>query len=153
MEDVNKEKKPVDDVQEEVINKLEKIYEDDEIVLLAAPDDIELEQLILNILQEKRMKFKELKEVFSATAGEDRLRRALLKLLEENRIFELPDGSYTANPEELAKFQEEEVPQTTEEEIEAIEDILGTEEEAEEEAIDEELEELEALEELDEDEI
>lgn len=78
MEDVNKEKKPVDDVQEEVINKLEKIYEDDEIVLLAAPDDIELEQLILNILQEKRMKFKELKEVFSATAGEDRLRRALL---------------------------------------------------------------------------
>lgn len=113
----------VEETQEEVIENLEKLYEDDEIVVLAAPDDAELERLIINILSEKKMKFKELKEAFSATAGEDRLRRALLKLMEENRVYELPDGSYTARIEDLEAFREfEEL--SREPETEAEEELL-----------------------------
>jgi len=120
----------IEETQEEVIENLEKLYEDDEIVVLAAPDDSELEKLILNILKEKRMKFKELKEAFSATAGEDRLRRAILKLMEEHRIKELPDGSYTASAvDEVEGFGE----YTTSSDLDEMEDILSLEEGAEEE--------------------
>jgi len=120
------------------MEELEKIYEDEEIEVFAAPDDVELEQLLLNILKEKPMKFKELKEVFSATAGEDRLRRSLMKLLEEGRIRELEDGTYTAaDIEDIYQLEE------GEEEEELLEEVL---EEAEEE---EELEEID-LDELEE---
>jgi hypothetical protein len=117
---------------------------------LAAPDDAELEQLILNILKEKRMKFKELKEAFSATAGEDRLRRALLKLMEEGRVYELPDGSYTANVEEVEAFKEMtliESPEESEELEEALSKLgEGTEEEVEElEDLEEDLEDIDEL--------
>jgi acylphosphatase len=131
------------------MEELEKIYEDEEIEVFAAPDDAELEQLLLNILKEKPMKFKELKEVFSATAGEDRLRRALTKLIDEGLVQELENGTYTARPEgvgpeeasipdeleeELAELEEEELPTEEEElEFEEIEEI---------EDIDEELDEL-----------
>jgi hypothetical protein len=84
------------------------------------------------------MKFKELKEVFSATAGEDRLRRSLMKLLEDGRIRELEDGTYTAaDIEDIYPMEE------SEEEEEFLEEVL---EEAEEE---EDFEEID-LEELDE---
>jgi len=131
---------PEDEVREEVVEEthkkvmeeLEKIYEDEEIEVFAAPDDSELEKLLLEILKEKPMKFKELKEVFSATAGEDRLRRSLMKLLEEGRIRELEDGTYTA-------IDVEDIYSTVEDE-ELIEDVLENVEGEEEE---EELEELE----------
>jgi len=128
----------VEETHKKVMEELEKIYEDEEIEVFAAPDDAELEQLLLNILKEKPMKFKELKEVFSATAGEDRLRRSLMKLLEEGRIRELEDGTYTAaDIEDIYQLEE------GEEEEELLEEVL---EEAEEE---EELEEID-LEELEE---
>ncbi|UXD21488.1 hypothetical protein IPA_04780 [Ignicoccus pacificus DSM 13166] len=138
----------VEETQEEVIEHLEKLYEDDEIVVLAAPDDAELERLILNILKEKRMKFKELKEAFSATAGEDRLRRALLKLMEEGRVYELPDGSYTANIEDLEAFREAALPEAVEAADEFEEAIEEIEEENEEFEDFEDIEDIEDLDEL-----
>ncbi len=140
-EDVKKE--IVEETQEEVIENLEKLYEDDEIVVLAAPDDAELERLILNILSEKRMKFKELKEAFSATAGEDRLRRALLKLIEEGRVRELPDGSYTAREEDLEGLMEMAYGEMAE--TEEDEEILDELDEEEEEIFDEEEEEFDEI--------
>ncbi len=123
----------VEETHKKVMEELEKIYEDEDIEVFAAPDDAELEQLLLNILKEKPMKFKELKEVFSATAGEDRLRRSLMKLLEEGRIRELEDGTYTATElEDMYEFEEGE-------EGELLEEVL---EEAEEEG-EEEFEEIE----------
>jgi len=118
----------VEETHKKVMEELEKIYEDEEIEVFAAPDDAELEQLLLNILKEKPMKFKELKEVFSATAGEDRLRRSLMKLLEDGRIRELEDGTYTAaDIEDIYSIEEaeeeeflEEVLEESEEEFEEI---------------------------------
>ena len=93
--EVNKE--IVEKTQEEVLESLDKIYEDDEVVVLAAPDDSELERLIVEILSKQPMKFKELKEVFSATAGEDRLRKALQRLAEKGLVHELEDGTYVVS--------------------------------------------------------
>lgn len=138
MHDEEVREEVVEETHKKVMEELEKIYEDEEIEVFAAPDDVELEQLLLNILKEKPMKFKELKEVFSATAGEDRLRRSLMKLLEEGRIRELEDGTYTAaDIEDIYQLEE------GEEEEELLEEVL---EEAEEE---EELEEID-LDELEE---
>ena len=138
MSDEEVREEVVEETHKKVMEELEKIYEDEEIEVFAAPDDAELEQLLLNILKEKPMKFKELKEVFSATAGEDRLRRSLMKLLEDGRIRELEDGTYTAaDIEDIYPMEE------SEEEEEFLEEVL---EEAEEE---EDFEEID-LEELDE---
>ena len=125
---------PEEDVREEIVQEthkkvmeeLEKIYEDEEIEVFAAPDDAELEKLLLEVLKEKPMKFKELKEVFSATAGEDRLRRSLMKLLEEGHIRELEDGTYTATEYEEIYQAEGESEELLEE---VLEDVEGEEEE------------------------
>ncbi len=107
--EVNKE--IVEKTQEEVLESLDKIYEDDEVVVLAAPDDSELEKLIIEILSKQPMKFRELKEVFSATAGEDRLRKALQRLTEKGLVHELEDGTYVVSKvteyEEYEEYGEE----------------------------------------------
>ncbi len=147
----------VEESHKKVMEELEKLYEDDDIEVYAAPDDSELERLILEILREKPMKFKELKEVFSATAGEDRLRRALTKLIENQQVRELENGVYSARPEDLIGV-ELELPQEEEEE-EELEEVLAEkpeeeeeltfeeipEEEIDEEILDEELEDLDEL--------
>ncbi len=110
-EDKEVNKEIVEKTQEEVLESLDKIYEDDEVIVLAAPDDSELEKLIIEILSKQPMKFKELKEVFSATAGEDRLRKALQRLAEKGLVHELEDGTYvvskvTEYEEEYAEYEE-----------------------------------------------
>ncbi len=75
---------------------LYKIYEDEEVEVYKAPTEEELETMILKVIKEKGrpLSWKELRQVFSGTAGEDRLRRVLIKLIENNRLIELPDGTF-----------------------------------------------------------
>ncbi len=121
MEEEEVREEVVEESHKKVMEELEKLYEDEDIEVYAAPDDNELEKLILEILRDKPMRFKELKEVFSATAGEDRLRRALTKLIETQQVRELENGVYSARPEDLIGGPELELPPEEEEEEEELE--------------------------------
>ncbi len=72
------------------------LYEDDELVVMKAPHDDELVELVYNFIRQKGrpVTWKELRETFSGIAGEDRLRKALHKLREEGLIVELRGGKY-----------------------------------------------------------
>ncbi len=76
--------------------RLKVLYEDEEIVVMKAPHDEELEQLVYEFIANKRrpVTWKELREAFSGIAGEDRLRKALHKLREKGLIVELRGGRY-----------------------------------------------------------
>ncbi len=76
--------------------ELEKLYEDEDVVVMKAPGDQELEELVIKIIKEKGrpISWKELREVFSGLAGEDRLRKALANLIERGELEELPDGNF-----------------------------------------------------------
>jgi len=76
--------------------ELEKLYEDEDVVVMKAPSDQELEKLVLDIIKKKGrpVSWKELREIFSGLAGEDRLRKALANLIERGLLTELPDGNF-----------------------------------------------------------
>ncbi len=74
--------------------KLRVVYEDPDVVVMMAPNEEELRNILLELLKEKPMNLKELHEVLSGIASEDKIRRALSVLLEQGRILSLPDGKY-----------------------------------------------------------
>ncbi len=71
------------------------IYEDKDVVVVLAPRDEELPDLVLETIKEKGypMFFDELVKEFSGIAGEDRLRKAVNHLLALGKLVEYPDGS------------------------------------------------------------
>ncbi len=75
---------------------LKVLYEDDEVVVMKAPTDEELVELVYKFIKSKGrpVTWKELREEFSGTAGEDRLRRALIRLRREGLVVELRGGRY-----------------------------------------------------------
>ncbi|MEM1611134.1 MAG: hypothetical protein QXQ57_05780 [Sulfolobales archaeon] len=72
------------------------IYEDEDIIVMRAPDDEELIELVKKKIAEngKPVSWKELRAYFSGLAGEDRLRKVLIKLIENDEIIEMPDGTF-----------------------------------------------------------
>ena len=72
------------------------VYEDEDIVVMRAPDDEELIDLVKKKIAEngKPISWKELRTYFSGLAGEDRLRKVLIKLIENDEIIEMPDGTF-----------------------------------------------------------
>ncbi len=72
------------------------IYEDEDIVVMRAPDDEELIELVKKKIADngKPISWKELRAYFSGLAGEDRLRKVLIKLIENDEILEMPDGTF-----------------------------------------------------------
>jgi len=93
--------------------KLKVLYEDDDVVVMMAPHDDELQRLVVDLLREKGrpMRWSELRETFSGIAGEDRLRRTLYRLVDKGVVVELPGNRY-ALPEmpgvlkELEEYRE-----------------------------------------------
>jgi len=75
---------------------LKKIYEDGEIEIYRSLDDRELEEAIVDAIREagRPLTWRELKEKFSAIAGDDRLREALKKLIMRDVVIEMPDGAF-----------------------------------------------------------
>ncbi len=75
---------------------LKVLYEDEELVVMKAPTDEELMDLVYKFIRSKGrpVTWKELREAFSGTAGEDRLRKALIKLRQSGKIVELRGGRY-----------------------------------------------------------
>ncbi len=76
--------------------RFKKVYEDQDVVVTIAPRDEELGNVIVDTIREKGrpMTWEELREEFSGIAGEDRLRKALNKLVDTGILVEFPDGSY-----------------------------------------------------------
>ncbi|NPA97481.1 MAG: hypothetical protein GXO32_07775 [Crenarchaeota archaeon] len=76
--------------------RFKKLYEDEEIEVYKAPTEEELEQLVLDAIREagRPLSWKELRQIFSGVAGEDRLRKVLIRLIESDRLIELPDGTF-----------------------------------------------------------
>jgi len=93
-----------------MVPKLKVLYEDDEIVVMKAPHDDELVELVYEFIAEKKrpVTWKELREAFSGIAGEDRLRKALHVLREQGRIVELRGGRYATpdTPGALEEYRE-----------------------------------------------
>ncbi|ALL01192.1 hypothetical protein Pyrde_1144 [Pyrodictium delaneyi] len=75
---------------------LKVLYEDEELVLMKAPTDEELVELVYKFIRSKGrpVTWKELRDAFSGTAGEDRLRKALSRLRMRGDIVELRGGRY-----------------------------------------------------------
>ncbi len=71
--------------------ELRVMYEDEDVVVMKAPTDEELEVLVKDIIKKKNrpMTWKELREVFSGTAGEDRLRKVLIRLMLARVLFSI----------------------------------------------------------------
>jgi len=76
--------------------RFKKLYEDEEVEVYKAPTEEELEQLVLDAIREagRPLSWKELRQIFSGIAGEDRLRKVLIKLIESDKLIELPDGTF-----------------------------------------------------------
>ncbi len=73
---------------------LQKLYEDDELVVVVAPNEDQLRGIILNLLRERPMTVKELHELLSGLASEDKIRYALNELMEQGIVYSDEEGRY-----------------------------------------------------------
>ncbi len=76
--------------------RLKKLYEDEDVEVYKAPTEEELEKLVVEAIKEagRPLSWKELRQRFSGIAGEDRLRKVLVRLIERDELIELPDGTF-----------------------------------------------------------
>jgi len=81
---------------EGVVSKLglRVVYEDPEVLVVTAPNEDELRNIILNLLREKPMSVKEIHAILAGIASEDKIRRSLLRLSEEGIVVLDEDGRY-----------------------------------------------------------
>jgi len=70
------------------------LYEDPDVVVVTAPNEEELRQILLDLLRESPMNLKELHSVLSGLASEDKIRKALSTLMNQGLIRMQPDGRY-----------------------------------------------------------
>ncbi|MCI4462329.1 MAG: ArsR family transcriptional regulator [Thermogladius sp.] len=78
--------------------RLRILHEDDDVVLMTAPNEEQLVNIIYELLQEKPLNLKEVHLVLSGIASEDKIRRAVSNLVENGLIITGPDGRYRAVP-------------------------------------------------------
>ncbi len=72
----------------DITKSLIEVYSDDDIVVLIAPDDFKLENLILDIVRRHEgINIKELRRIFSGISSEDKIRRAINRLIRKNKIY------------------------------------------------------------------
>jgi len=73
---------------------LQKLYEDDELVVVVAPNEDQLRDIIIKLLREKPLTVKELHSILSGLASEDKIRHALNQLMEEGLVYSDKEGRY-----------------------------------------------------------
>ncbi len=78
--------------------RLKVLHEDDDIVLMTAPNEEQLMEIIYELVSEKPMNLREIHLILSGTASEDKIRRALTLLADKGMIVAGPDGRYSAVP-------------------------------------------------------
>lgn len=90
--------------------RLRVLYEDKDVVVMKAPHDKELEELVVEVIRDsgKPLNWRSLREEFSGIAGEDRLRRALYNLISRGELIELPGNTYAlpdmVTPEQMGQL-------------------------------------------------
>ncbi|AAY80729.1 conserved protein [Sulfolobus acidocaldarius DSM 639] len=83
-----------DKILTNVERKLKVLYSDKEVVVMTAPNEEELKEIILDLLKDKPMNLKELHSALSGIASEDKIRKALSDLAEKNMVTLMEDGKY-----------------------------------------------------------
>jgi len=73
-----------------------KIYEDESVEVYRSLHIDEIEDSVIRTIKNSNrpLSWKELRSVFSGIVGEDKLRKILIKLIEEDKIVEMPDGTF-----------------------------------------------------------
>ena len=72
------------------------IYEDDDIIVMIAPHEDELENIIVNILRSegRPLTVREIHSHLEATASEEKIRKTLYRLMRQGRVKQYHDGHY-----------------------------------------------------------
>lgn len=79
---------------QEVELSLRVIYEDPEIVVITAPNEDELRDIVLNMLREGPKTLKEMHGKLAGIASEDKIRRCVIRLMDEGIVVADEDGHY-----------------------------------------------------------
>ena len=78
-----------------VRKRLKTVYVDSDVEVVLAPNEKELEEIILLILKEKRIAtVKEIHSYLEAIASEEKIRKILHKLVVEGTVKQYHDGRY-----------------------------------------------------------
>lgn len=75
--------------------KLKVVYEDPDVLVVTAPNEDELIKILIDLLRDKPMNVKELHSILSGLASEDKIRRALIKLVNDGIVYMRVDGRFT----------------------------------------------------------
>lgn len=74
--------------------RLKILHEDDDVVLMTAPNEDQLMGIIRELLLYKPMNIREIHTILSGIASEDKIRRAITSLIERGEIYATNDGRY-----------------------------------------------------------
>ncbi|MDT7876729.1 MAG: hypothetical protein RQ872_08450 [Sulfolobaceae archaeon] len=78
----------VNSKRKEIESKLEVVYDDDELVVMIAPEEDELKNVIIDLLKERPMDIKEIHSVLTNLASDEKIRKALNELADEGKVIE-----------------------------------------------------------------
>ncbi|ACL10360.1 hypothetical protein DKAM_0031 [Desulfurococcus amylolyticus 1221n] len=77
--------------------RLKILHEDEEVVLMTAPNEEQLESIIKELISYKPMNLREIHIILSGIASEDKIRRALNSLLDRGEAYITNDGRYISS--------------------------------------------------------
>lgn len=75
--------------------KLKVLYEDPEIIVTMAPNESELKEIVLEILKSEPKTIKDIHARLAGIASEDKIRRCLIKLMDEGVVVVDEEGRYS----------------------------------------------------------
>lgn len=75
--------------------KLKILYEDPEIVVTMAPNENELRNIVLDMLRSKPKTIKDIHSRLAGIASEDKIRRCLIRLMDEGIVTVDEEGRYS----------------------------------------------------------
>lgn len=70
------------------------VYEDSDIIVFRAPNEDQLLEILKNLLRERPMTVKELHAYLSGLASEDKIRKALIRLVNDGKAYVMNDGRF-----------------------------------------------------------
>lgn len=79
--------------------KLKILHEDNDVILMTAPNEEQLVDIIRELIGEKPMNLREIHKILSGIASEDKIRRALSILVERGLAIMSSNGKYSASIE------------------------------------------------------
>lgn len=75
--------------------KLKVLYEDTDVIVTMAPNENELREIILEMLRSEPKTIKDIHAKLAGIASEDKIRRCLIRLMDEGIVVVDEDGRYS----------------------------------------------------------